>query len=56
MREIFESFGPVSSVELAVDKAVNISKGYGYIEYENGYEGMRCSEWEGVRERICEIV
>ena len=36
LQEIFENFGSVKNVELVVDNAVNVSKGYGYVEYENG--------------------
>jgi len=34
LREIFGGFGKVVNVEIAVDKVVNLPKGYAYIEYE----------------------
>ena len=31
LREIFELFGPVSTVELAIDRAAGLPKGYAYV-------------------------
>ena len=33
LREIFELFGPVSTVELAIDRAAGLPKGYAYVEF-----------------------
>ncbi|KAF7140624.1 hypothetical protein RHSIM_Rhsim06G0238800 [Rhododendron simsii] len=34
LREIFSNFGDVVKVRLAMDSAVNLSKGYGYVEFK----------------------
>ncbi|KAL1508394.1 hypothetical protein AB1Y20_004504 [Prymnesium parvum] len=33
LREIFGNFGSVKSVELAMDKVANVSKGFAYVEF-----------------------
>lgn len=35
IREIFSNFGTLKSVELAIDKSVNLPRGFAYVEYEN---------------------
>ena len=38
LREIFEPFGPVATVELAIDRAAGLPKGYAYVEFgSHGY-------------------
>uniref|UniRef100_A0A452XK68 RRM domain-containing protein n=2 Tax=Aegilops tauschii subsp. strangulata TaxID=200361 RepID=A0A452XK68_AEGTS len=34
LREIFENYGEVVNVELSMDKAVNLPRGYGYVEFK----------------------
>ena len=34
LREIFGTFGPLKLVDLVLDKTVNLSRGYAYVEYE----------------------
>ncbi|PRW20539.1 serine arginine-rich splicing factor SR45-like [Chlorella sorokiniana] len=35
VREIFGTFGKLRSVELAIDKVVNLPRGFAYVEYES---------------------
>lgn len=34
LEEIFGTFGPLKSVELAWDKNVDLPRGFGYVEFE----------------------
>ncbi|KAI7839110.1 hypothetical protein COHA_007115 [Chlorella ohadii] len=34
VREIFGTFGKLRSVELAIDKVVNLPRGFAYVEFE----------------------
>ncbi|KAI3980126.1 hypothetical protein MKX01_034732, partial [Papaver californicum] len=34
LKEIFGNFGEVVNVELAIDRSVNLPRGYGYVEYK----------------------
>lgn len=34
IKEIFSTFGLVKSVELAIDRVVNLPRGFAYVEYE----------------------
>ncbi|KAF9608523.1 hypothetical protein IFM89_009889 [Coptis chinensis] len=34
LKEIFGNFGEVVSVDLSIDRAVNLSRGYGYVEFK----------------------
>ena len=34
LKEIFSNFGEVVNVELAMDRTVNLPKGYGYVEFK----------------------
>ena len=35
LKEIFTNYGPVKSVELALDKMVMLPRGFAYVEFEN---------------------
>ena len=35
IKEIFGTFGALKSVELAIDRVVNLPRGFAYVEFEN---------------------
>lgn len=41
MREVFGSFGPLKSVELAIDRAVNLPRGFAYVDFEAREDAVR---------------
>jgi RNA recognition motif-containing protein len=45
VREIFETYGPLVSVELAIDKAVNIPLGFAYVEYERVEDAEKAKKY-----------
>ncbi len=53
LREVFESYGDVSSVKIVMDRATGRSKGYGFVEMPvedeaiTAIEGLDGSEIEG---------
>ena len=44
LRELFESFGEVSSATVIVDKFTNRSKGFGFVEMPSQEESMAAIE------------
>eukprot|EP00899_Mesostigma_viride_P000518 jgi/Mesvir1/10467/Mv14377-RA.1 len=45
LREIFGNFGKVVKVELAIDRLVNLPKGFGYIEFETRAEAEKALDF-----------
>lgn len=41
LRDIFAVYGEVSRVKIVKDKETNRSKGFGFVEMPNDYEGKR---------------
>ena len=41
IKEIFGTFGPVKSVELAIDRVVNLPRGFAYVEFEERADAER---------------
>ena len=51
LREIFGTFGQIRDVELAMDRRVGLSRGFGYIEFEHRREAegaWRCGRGRGL--------
>eukprot|EP01100_Stratorugosa_tubuloviscum_P006403 TRINITY_DN276_c0_g4_i1.p1 TRINITY_DN276_c0_g4~~TRINITY_DN276_c0_g4_i1.p1 ORF type:complete len:172 (-),score=48.36 TRINITY_DN276_c0_g4_i1:620-1135(-) len=38
LREIFSNYGKIKKVEVIIDRKINISKGFAYVEFENADE------------------
>ena len=47
LREVFGTFGALRGVELAVDRRVGLSRGFGYVEFEHRREAE--GAWAGTR-------
>lgn len=45
VREIFQTYGPLRSVDLAIDKAVNIPLGFAYVEYEAQEDAKKAKKY-----------
>jgi RNA recognition motif-containing protein len=44
LKELFEEFGPVSSVKIITDKFTGKSKGFAFVEMENTEDGEKAIE------------
>jgi RNA recognition motif-containing protein len=44
LRNLFEAFGPVESVRIITDKFTGMSKGFGFVEMENGEDAKKAVE------------
>lgn len=59
LREIFGTFGALRGVELAVDRRVGLSRGFGYVEFEHRREAEGAygvgwkGAWLGLRAGLC---
>ena len=45
IREIFGTYGAVSSVELAMDRAVNLPRGFAHVEFEQRDDAEKALEY-----------
>src|SRR5580692_11316488 len=44
LHELFSSFGPIASVRIVTDKFTGMSKGFGFVEMENGDDARKAVE------------
>lgn len=44
LKEIFGTFGKLASVELAMDRAVNLPRGFAHVEYESASDATKAVE------------
>lgn len=44
VREIFSTWGDIKSVELAMDKAVNLPRGFAYVEYTTRVDAEKAKD------------
>jgi RNA recognition motif-containing protein len=56
LKEKFAQFGKVSSVKIIIDKETGLSKGFGFVEMKDNYEGQLAIDnlisWEIEGKRI----
>ena len=45
VKEIFSNFGNVKHVEIAIDKTVNLPRGFAYVEYENREDAEKAVDY-----------
>lgn len=45
VREIFTTFGALRDVELAIEKSVNLPKGFAYVSFEKADDAQRAMEY-----------
>ena len=44
LADLFSKYGTVASAVVIMDRATNRSKGFGFVEYEEGEEGDKAAE------------
>lgn len=45
VKEIFSNFGHVKHVEIAIDKTVNLPRGFAYVEYESREDAEKALDY-----------